>query len=65
MIRVGWFGAVLFGGLAIGAGAQQQGSWTVKPEWVRAHEEFLASDVMQGRGSGTRDEEITATYVAS
>jgi aminopeptidase YwaD len=43
----------------------QQAAWTVKPEWVRAHEEFLASDVMQGRGSATRDEEITATYVAS
>ncbi len=43
----------------------QQASWTVKPEWVRAHEEFLASDVMAGRGSATRDEEITATYVAS
>ena len=43
----------------------QQAVWTVKPEWVRAHEEFLASDVMQGRGSATRDEEITATYVAS
>jgi aminopeptidase YwaD len=39
--------------------------WTVKPEWVRAHEEFLASDVMGGRGSATRDEEIAATYVAS
>jgi len=37
----------------------------VKPEWVRAHEEFLASDAMQGRGSATHDEEVTATYVAS
>lgn len=45
--------------------AGQQAAWTVKPEWVRAHEEFLASDVMQGRGSATRDEQITATYVAS
>jgi aminopeptidase YwaD len=45
--------------------AQQTAAWTVKPEWVRAHEEFLASDVMHGRGSATRDEEITATYVAS
>lgn len=45
--------------------AAQQGSWVVKPEWVRAHEEFLASDVMAGRGSATRDEQITATYVAS
>jgi aminopeptidase YwaD len=51
--------------VAASAMAQQQAVWTVKPEWVRAHEEFLASDVMQGRGSATRDEEITATYVAS
>jgi hypothetical protein len=32
---------------------------------IRAHEEFLASDAMQGRGSGTHDELIAATYVAS
>jgi hypothetical protein len=32
---------------------------------VRAHEDFLASDALAGRGSATRDEEITATYVAS
>ncbi|MFC6646884.1 M28 family peptidase [Granulicella cerasi] len=43
----------------------QQAAWTVKPEWVKAHEEFLASDVMAGRGSATRDEQIAATYVAS
>jgi aminopeptidase YwaD len=41
------------------------GSWTVKPEWVRAHEDFLASDVLAGRGSATRDEQLAATYVAS
>jgi aminopeptidase YwaD len=53
-------------GLSVTAAAWgQQAAWTVKPEWVQAHEEFLASDVMQGRGSATRDEEITATYVAS
>lgn len=40
-------------------------AWLVKPEWVRAHEEFLASDALAGRGSATRDEEIAATYVAS
>jgi aminopeptidase YwaD len=53
---------------ALGASAtvlfSQQG-WTVKPEWVKAHEDFLASDVLAGRGSATRDEELTATYVAS
>ena len=32
---------------------------------IRAHEEFLASDAMQGRGSGTHDELVTATYIAS
>jgi aminopeptidase YwaD len=39
--------------------------WTVRTEWVRAHEDFLASDALAGRGSATRDEEIAATYVAS
>lgn len=47
------------------AQSAKAGGWTVKPEWVRAHEEFLASDAMQGRGSATHDEEVTATYVAS
>ena len=46
-------------------GAQSAHGWTVKPQWVQAHEEFLAGDAMQGRGSATRDEEVTATYVAS
>jgi hypothetical protein len=32
---------------------------------VQSHEEFLASDVLAGRGSATRDEQIAATYVAS
>lgn len=32
---------------------------------VRAHMAFLASDALQGRGSGSRDEWIAATYVAS
>jgi aminopeptidase YwaD len=32
---------------------------------VRAHMEFLASDAMNGRGSASRDEWITATYIAA
>src|SRR5207245_3066764 len=32
---------------------------------IRAHMEFLASDAMQGRGSGTHDELVAAAYVAS
>jgi len=40
-------------------------TWQVRPEWVKADEDFLASDALQGRGSATRDEQIAATYIAS
>lgn len=39
-------------------------SWIVRPEWVAAHETFLASDDLKGRGSATADEARAATYVA-
>ena len=32
---------------------------------IRAHEEFLASDALSGRGSATHDELVAATYIAS
>ena len=32
---------------------------------IRAHENFLASDALQGRGSATHDELVAATYLAS
>ena len=32
---------------------------------IRGHMEFLASDAMQGRGSGTADEWRAATYIGS
>lgn len=32
---------------------------------IEAHEQFLASDALQGRGSGTRNELLAATYIAS
>jgi Peptidase family M28 len=38
---------------------------TIKASSVRGHEEFLAGDAMNGRGSGTRDEWIAASYIAS
>src|SRR5437868_5000467 len=37
----------------------------VCPRCIRAHMDFLASDALRGRGSGTQDEWIAATYVAS
>jgi hypothetical protein len=43
--------------------------WTDRPPVteasVRGHMEMLAGDAMHGRGSGTRDEWIAATYIAS
>ena len=51
--------------LSLSSLAQNTSQWKVKPEWVRAHEMFLASDAMRGRGSATPDELIAATYVAS
>jgi len=51
--------------LASAVDARAQQGWVVRPEWVRAHEEFLASDALGGRGSATRDEQIAAEYVAS
>ena len=40
-------------------------STTVCAACIQAHEEFLASDAMQGRGSGTHDELVAATYIAA
>ena len=58
-----WMAALAI--IASAAHAPAQQNWIVKPEWVAAHEYFLSSDVLAGRGSATRDEELTATYVAS
>jgi hypothetical protein len=48
----------LFGSAALGQAQITERS-------VAAHEAFLASDALQGRGSATRDEAIAAAYVAS
>lgn len=37
----------------------------ITQESILGHLEFLASDALQGRGSGTRDEEIAATYIGA
>jgi hypothetical protein len=42
-----------------------QKSTTICAACIRAHEEFLASDALQGRGSATHDELVAATYIAS
>jgi hypothetical protein len=47
------------------AGAQNGNAATVLERDVRAHEEFLASDAMQGRGSGTQFELLAGVYVGA
>ncbi|MBR0553126.1 M28 family peptidase [Sphingomonadaceae bacterium LXI357] len=39
--------------------------WVVKPQWIAAHERFLAGPELRGRGSATHDEAVAAAYVAS
>ena len=36
-----------------------------KPERIRAHVEFLASDALEGRDTGSRGHQIAANYVAA
>ena len=52
---------------AVGLAASQASAagWVVRPEWVKAHEDFLASPQLRGRGSATPDEAVAAAYVAS
>src|SRR5262245_34571050 len=44
---------------------QAQSSSPITEASVRAHMEFLAGDAMNGRGSGTRDEWLAATYIGA
>lgn len=38
---------------------------SIRPEAIRAHMNFLADDLLEGRGTATRGHEITARYMAS
>jgi len=38
---------------------------TIDPEKIRAHVEFLASDLLEGRGPGKRGGELAAEYIAT
>jgi aminopeptidase YwaD len=54
--------------LPLASAAAQGGApapWVVRPEWVKADEEFLAGDALQGRGSATPDEAKAAAWIAS
>ncbi len=49
----------------LGASSGSGDGVVIQESSVRAHMEFLASDAMNGRGSGTRDEWIAVTYIAA
>ena len=57
------FSSLILAASALAAPAFAQS--TITERSVAAHEAFLASDALQGRGSATRDEAIAAAYVAS
>ena len=65
-MRFGVVGALVLGsGLGFPTASAQSPTALINERSVRAHMEFLASDALNGRGSGTRDEWIAATYIAS
>ncbi|MEA3173281.1 MAG: hypothetical protein QOF42_692 [Gammaproteobacteria bacterium] len=49
-------------GLQPDATAAMQG---IDPERIRAHVRFLADDLLEGRGTGTRGSELAANYIAT
>jgi Zn-dependent M28 family amino/carboxypeptidase len=49
-------------GLSPDVTAAMQG---IDPERIRAHVRFLADDLLEGRGTGTRGSELAATYIAT
>jgi hypothetical protein len=52
--------------LLVGADAAAREPWTlVRPEAIRSHVEFLASDLLEGRSAASRGHDIAAAYVAA
>src|SRR2546421_6787297 len=48
-----------------GANNPQPASVQMDPEQIRAHVKFLASDLLEGRGTGQRGGDIAAEYIAA
>jgi Zn-dependent M28 family amino/carboxypeptidase len=45
--------------------AARQAAASIDPEKIRAHVRFLADDLLEGRGPGTRGAELAAKYIAT
>lgn len=48
-----------------GNDAADEAAATIRPEAIRADMRFLADDLLEGRGTGTRGHEIAAKFMAS
>lgn len=59
------FAALSLAAVAVPVLAQSAPDPTIRAEEVRAHVEFLADDLLEGRDAGTRGYDIAAKYVAS
>src|SRR5689334_4296519 len=46
-------------------GAAFAGMETISPDRIRAHVKFLASDLLEGRGTGQRGGDVAAEYIAT
>jgi Zn-dependent M28 family amino/carboxypeptidase len=46
-------------------GAKPDASGAIDPQRIRAHVKFLASDLLEGRGTGQRGGDIAAEYIAT
>src|SRR5579871_284380 len=57
----------LLAGIAMLAanGPEDDALRAIRPEAIQAHVTFLADDLLEGRGTGTRGHEIAAKYVAA
>jgi len=60
-------GALLSLGILANAsnGPEDDALQVIRPEAIQAHVTFLADDLLEGRGTGTRGHEIAANYVAA
>ena len=53
-------------GAALGLSAPVEAAMrSIDPERIRAHVKFLADDLLEGRGTGTRGGDIAANYIAT
>lgn len=50
---------------AVVSAAERKAAAEIKPELLRAHIRFLAGDLLEGRGPGSRGDELAQAYIAT